>query len=116
MSQARRHGMIMINLPAMLAGLALFGALVAFAVSGLRQRGRIEAAAARVEEGQNLLARWRAGQPPDAARLAAGGWTASERATAAGCALLELRATGVRLATLRPLAPAAAPAVPEAAP
>ena len=91
-----RRGTLMLELLGALSCLMLIGGLMAFAVSGVRQRAATEAASARLEEAQNLLARWRAGGPtPDQP-----GWTAAVSANA-GVEILVLRAPGVHLSTLR---------------
>jgi len=95
MSEARR-GTLFTELAAGLVGLGLFASLVAGAHGAVRQRQRIEAASARLEEAQDLLARWRAGASP-----AAPGWTVEERRVDS-VLVLTLRGYGVALSTLRP--------------
>ena len=91
-----RRGTLMLELLGALACLSLMGGLVALAVSGVRQRTATESASARLEDAQNLLARWRSGGPtPDQP-----GWTAAVSADG-GVEVLVLRAPGVHLSTLR---------------
>ena len=91
-----RRGTLMLELLGALACLILIGGLVTLGVSGVRQRTATETASARLEDAQNLLARWRAGGPtPDQP-----GWTAAVSANA-GVEVLVLRAPGVHLSTLR---------------
>lgn len=94
----KRHrcGTLLAELAAGLVGLGLFATLVAGAYGGVRQRQRIEQASARLEEAQDLLARWRAG-----AVLREPGWTVEERRVGAAL-VLTLRGHGLALSTLRP--------------
>lgn len=88
-----------IAMPELLACLVLTGLIATLAggaSAAARERGAIDATSARLEEAQNLLARWRAGGNP-----AGDGFTAQVEAVAAG-EVLELRGHGLRLSTLRP--------------
>lgn len=97
-----RRGFAVLELSGAIAGLMLFSAVVVAAISGARQRAAVEATSARLEMGQNLLARWRARE-----QLAAPGWTiAVQTATpqaGPSVEVLIVRAPGVTLATVRPL-------------
>lgn len=84
----------------MLAGIIMLGLIATItggAYAGVRQRQATDQASARLEEAQNLLARWRAG-----GEAAGPGWSISIDLLP-GAELLELRGDGVRLSTLRPL-------------
>lgn len=91
-----RSGTVFAELLAALVGAGLIAALVTGAYAGVRQRQRIDAASARLEEAQNLCARWRAG-----AAVGAPGWTSEVRA-ADGAEILTLSGHGLRLSTVRP--------------
>lgn len=93
-----RQAFALLELTGAIAGLMLLSAVVVAAISGARQRSAVEAASARLEIGQNVLARWRAGEP-----VVAPGWTIDVQAAAPGVEVLVLRAPGVTLATVRPL-------------
>ncbi len=99
---AHRHGMLLIELSGAIAGLALFSAVVVAALSGARQQVAVEATSVHLEEAQNLLARWRAGQP-----ITAVGWATDIHITAPGCEVLVLHGHGIRLTTVRSIPPAA---------
>ena len=97
MTPARRcGGSVLGELLGALAVLGLLGTLVVAALGAVRQRQRIEAASARLEEAQNLLARWRS-----ADTVSAPGWTLEQSKTANGDEVLTVRAEGVRLSTVR---------------
>jgi Tfp pilus assembly protein PilE len=91
-----QRGISLTEVVGALAGLTLFSTLVVIAISGVRQRQQVEAASARLEEAQNLLARWRAGES-----VSAPGWTFAVQPAAAGSEMLVLRGVGVRLSTVR---------------
>jgi hypothetical protein len=91
-----RYGSLTMELAGAVSGLVLLGILTVAAVGGVRQRAQLEAASARVEEAQNLLARWRRG-----GTITAPGWHLEQTATADGREILTLRADGVHLSTLR---------------
>lgn len=89
-----------IAMPEMLAGLILTGLIATLATgawSAARQRHAVDAASARLEEAQNILARWRSG-----GAASAEGWSSSVSADAT-VETIELRGHGLRLSTLRPL-------------
>lgn len=91
-----RHGFIFSELAIGLIGVGLIATLVAGAAGAVRLRQRTESASARLEEAQNLLARWRTG-----AAIAAPGWTATQREVD-GVTVLTLRGHGLQLSSLRP--------------
>lgn len=91
-----RRGMIAYELLGCISGLSLLGALVVAAGGGVRQQHQLETTSAKLEEAQNLMARWRAGEPLDAK-----GWI-SDVQLSEGHDLLILRGYGVHLETLRP--------------
>lgn len=82
----------------MLAGLIMIGLIATItggAYAGVRQRQAADQASVRLEEAQNLLARWRAG-----GESGGPGWSAQVDVLP-GAELLELRGHGVRLSTIR---------------
>ena len=93
-----RAGVVFPELLAGLIGVGLIATLIAGASAGVRQRRQTDAASARLEEAQNLLARWRSG-----AAVEAPGWTSEIRSYGPGVDMLTLRGPGVRLSTLRPV-------------
>lgn len=93
----RRHGSALVELTGAITGLTLLGTLVVAAMNGVHQRTQVEASSARLEEAQNLLARWRHGEA-----IAAPGWTIEQTAAADGSEIMTIRAGGVHLATVRP--------------
>lgn len=92
-----RSGIGFTEMLAALIGLGLIASLIGGAYAGVRQRQRTEAASARLEEAQNLCARWRAG-----ATVVAPGWTCEVRPEGPGIEQLTLWGPGIRLSTLRP--------------
>ena len=93
----RQHGFVFSELAAGLVGVGLLATLVAGAAGAVRLRQRAESASARLEEAQNLLARWRAGGAVEAP-----GWTATWR-DVGGSTVLTLRGHGLQLSSLRPV-------------
>ena len=96
MRTARRTGAVFPELLAALVGVGFIATLITGAYAGARQRRQVDEASARLEEAQNLLARWRSG-----AAIASPGWTCEIRQAAAGVELLTLHGQGVRVTTLR---------------
>lgn len=92
-----RRGFIFGELAAALIGVGLIATLIAGAAGAVRLRQRSESTSARLEEAQNLLARWRAGEDV----VAAPGWTATRR-DVEGATVLTLRGHGLQLSSLRP--------------
>ena len=92
-----RAGLALSEMIGCIVGLGLFATLSTMAFGGVRQRHQIEAVSAHLEEAQNLLARWRAGEP-----VAEPGWTVAVQPAAGGGEILVLSRPGVRLATVRP--------------
>jgi hypothetical protein len=97
MRTSQRSGAVFPELLAGLVGIGLIATLITGAYAGARQRRQVDEASARLEEAQNLLARWRSGDA-----IAAPGWTCEIRQTAAGVEQLTIRGQGIRLSTLRP--------------
>jgi hypothetical protein len=93
----RQHGLIFSELAIGLIGVGLIATLIAGAVGAVRLRQRAESTSARLEEAQNLLARWRAG-----ASVEAPGWTATLHEVG-GATVLTLRGHGVQLSSRRPV-------------
>ena len=94
----RRHdGSALVELTGAITGLTLLSTLVVAAMGGVHQRTKVEASSARLEEAQNLLARWRRGET-----IAAPGWTMEQTTAADGSEIMTVRADGVHLATVRP--------------
>lgn len=93
-----RSGAVFSEMLAGLIGLGLIATLITGAYAGVRQRQHTDAASARLEEAQNLLARWRSGVAVDEP-----GWSCEVRPGGAGIELLILRGPGVSLSTVRPV-------------
>lgn len=93
-----RAGMVLPEILAGLIGIGLIATLVTSAYAGVRQRQKVESTSARLEEAQNLLARWRSG-----AAVEAPGWTTEVHPNEVGLEILTLQGHGVRLSTLRPV-------------
>ena len=94
-----RAGSAIAEMIAGLVGLGLIATLITGAYAGVRQRRQVDAASARLEEAQNLLAGWRAG-----GGVTEAGWTSVVRRHDAGSEVLTLRGYGVQLSTVRPVA------------
>lgn len=92
-----RDASALMELTGALVGLVLLGTLVVAAQGGVRQRTRIETESARLEEAQNLLARWRHGED-----IVAPGWTIERQTDVDHHDILILKIPGVRLASIRP--------------
>lgn len=93
----RQTGSALVELSGALVGLVLLGSLVVAALGGVRQRTRIEANSARLEDAQNLLARWRHGED-----IVAPGWTCTRQTGANHTEILIIQGEGVRLSSIRP--------------
>ncbi len=98
MRTIHRAGAVFPELLAALVGIGLIATLITGAYAGARQRRQVDEASARLEEAQNMLARWRTG-----GEITAPGWTCEVRQIAAGVEQLTVRGQGVRLSTLRPV-------------
>ncbi|MEK7412962.1 MAG: hypothetical protein AAB263_06570 [Planctomycetota bacterium] len=95
--RAARSGFVLIELVGCVICLAMFTTMSVMAFSGIRQRQQVEVSSARLEEAQNLLARWRAGET-----LVAPDWQITVQPATSGSEILILRRPGLRLATIRP--------------